>query len=158
MDITNQGMNKSAGLLPSQVGSTRYTLMQSVPWFGKRDMKRDAAAAGADQALGKIALTWTELATQIKTAYAQNFYLVGSKISLIAGSCSGILLLVSAVAMFRNCRAGARSAFFITLSLTIFFSYRYSLTHALLPALLAVLSTIMLLILLVSLAQKSPRD
>ncbi|HYR05712.1 MAG TPA: TolC family protein, partial [Gallionella sp.] len=36
MDITNQGTNKSASLLPSQVGSTRYTLIQSVPWYGKR--------------------------------------------------------------------------------------------------------------------------
>src|SRR3990172_12273149 len=50
MDITNQGMDKSASLLPSRVGSTRYTLMQSVPWFGKRDLKREAAEAGADQA------------------------------------------------------------------------------------------------------------
>ena len=39
MDITNQGTNKDASLWPSQAGSTRYTLMQSVPRYGKRDLK-----------------------------------------------------------------------------------------------------------------------
>ena len=70
MDITNQGTNKSASLLPSQVGSTRYLLTQSVPWFGKRDLKREAAEAGADQVRGQTAATWAELSAQIKSAYA----------------------------------------------------------------------------------------
>lgn len=79
MDITNQGMDKSASLLPSQVGSTRYTLMQSVPWFGKRDLKRGAAEAGADQAQGRTTATWAELAMQIKSAYAQYYYVAGGQ-------------------------------------------------------------------------------
>ena len=79
MDITNQGMDKAASLLPSQVGSTRYTLMQSMPWFGKRDLKRGAAEAGADQARGRTAATWAELAMQIKSAYAQYYYVAGSQ-------------------------------------------------------------------------------
>lgn len=79
MDITNQGADKSMSLLPSQVGSTRYTFMQSVPWFGKRGLKREAAEAGADQARGRTAATWAELSAQIKSAYAQYYYVAGSQ-------------------------------------------------------------------------------
>src|SRR3989338_5466493 len=79
MDITNQGMDKAASLLPSQVGSTRYTLMQGVPWFGKRDLQRDAAVAGADRAQRQSAATWAELSAQIKSAYAQLYYVAGSQ-------------------------------------------------------------------------------
>jgi outer membrane protein TolC len=79
MDITNRGTDKSPSLFPSQVGSTRYTLMQSVPWFGKRDLKREAGEAGADQARGRSAATWAELSAQIKSAYAQYYYVAGSQ-------------------------------------------------------------------------------
>ena len=79
MDITNRGMDKSPSLLPSQVGSTRYTLIQSVPWMGKRDLKRGVAEAGADQARGRTVATWSELSAQIKSAYAQYYYVTGSQ-------------------------------------------------------------------------------
>ena len=79
MDITNQGTNKGASLLPSQVGSTKYTLIQSVPWFGKRDLKQGVAEAGADQARGRTAATWAELSAQIKSAYAQYYFVAGSQ-------------------------------------------------------------------------------
>ena len=79
MDITNRDMDKSPGLFPSQVGSTRYTLMQSVPWFGKRDLKRGAAEAGAEQAQGRTAATWAELAMQIKSAYARYYFVAGNQ-------------------------------------------------------------------------------
>ncbi len=79
MDITNRGTDKTPSLLPSQVGSTRYTFMQSVPWFGKRGLKQDAAMAAAGQAQGRIAMTWAELAMQIKSAYAQYYYISGSQ-------------------------------------------------------------------------------
>lgn len=79
MDITNQGTNKAASLLPSQVGSTRYLLMQSVPWFGKRGLRRGAAEAGAEQAQGRSAATWAELSAQIKSAYAQFYYVAGNQ-------------------------------------------------------------------------------
>ncbi|MDH4233730.1 MAG: TolC family protein [Gallionella sp.] len=79
MDITNRNMDKSPNLLPSQVGSTRYTLMQSLPWKGKRDLKREAAEAGADQARGRTAATWAELSMQIKSAYAQYYEVAGSQ-------------------------------------------------------------------------------
>jgi cobalt-zinc-cadmium efflux system outer membrane protein len=79
MDITNRGTNRGASLLPSQVGSTRYRLMQSVPWFGKLDLKREVAEAGADQAQGRTATTWAVLSAQIKSAYAQYYYVSGSQ-------------------------------------------------------------------------------
>lgn len=79
MDITNRDMDKSPSLFPSQVGSTRYTLMQSLPWLGKRDLQREAAEAGATQAQGRTAATWAELAAQIKTAYAQYYFVAGNQ-------------------------------------------------------------------------------
>jgi len=60
-------------LLPSRVGSTRYTVTQSLPWFGKRELKRGIAAAGADEARARASATWADLAWQIKQAYAQHF-------------------------------------------------------------------------------------
>lgn len=59
-------------LLPARVGSTRYTVTQNLPWFGKRDLKRGIASAGADEAQGRAAATWVDLAWQIKQAYAQH--------------------------------------------------------------------------------------
>jgi outer membrane protein TolC len=79
MDFTNKGTDKDASLLPSQVGSTRYTLMQSVPWFGKRDLQRGAAEAQVAQANGQTAATWAELSGKIKSTYAMYYYLSGSE-------------------------------------------------------------------------------
>ncbi len=78
MDITNQGTT-GPRLLPTQVGSTRYLLMQTVPWFGKRDLKRETAEADAEQVRGKSAATWAELAMQIKSAYAQYYFVAGNQ-------------------------------------------------------------------------------
>lgn len=79
MDVTNQGANRAASLWPSGVGSTRYLLMQSVPWFGKRDLQREVAGAEAVQADGQAVLTWLELSARIKSAYAAYYYLSGSE-------------------------------------------------------------------------------
>jgi outer membrane protein TolC len=59
-------------LLPARVGSTRYTVTQSLPWFGKRDLRRDVAAAGAGELEGRAAAVWADLAWQIKQTYAQH--------------------------------------------------------------------------------------
>lgn len=79
MDITNQGTGKGASMLPSQVGSTRYTLMQSVPWYGKRDLQRDLATAQADQASGQVTASWSDLSSRIKSTYAMYHYLSASE-------------------------------------------------------------------------------
>ena len=73
LDITKQG-STAPRLLPTQVGATRYLLMQSVPWFGKRDLQRAVAGAGAAQANGQVAADWSDLASRIKTAYIQHYY------------------------------------------------------------------------------------
>jgi outer membrane protein, heavy metal efflux system len=79
LDITNQGTNKGTSLLPSQVGGTRYTLMQSVPWFGKRDLQREVAAAQVAQTNGQVTATWADLSSKIKSVYAQYYYLTGNE-------------------------------------------------------------------------------
>ncbi|MDO8958897.1 MAG: TolC family protein [Rhodocyclaceae bacterium] len=71
-DFTNEMSGGSPNLLPSRVGSTKYTLTQTLPWVGKRDLRRDAAAAGADAATQAARASWLELATQIKQVYAQH--------------------------------------------------------------------------------------
>lgn len=72
-NVTNYGSDAGPNLLPSRVGGTKYTLMQSLPFWGKRDLKRQAAEAEADAAQGKAGVTWNEQAARIKTAYAQYF-------------------------------------------------------------------------------------
>lgn len=82
-NITNYNMEtgNSGGvnLLPSRVGSTKYTFMQPLPFWGKRDLKRDAARAEADAAQGRAGTSWAELAARIKTAFAQYFYVSHSE-------------------------------------------------------------------------------
>jgi outer membrane protein, heavy metal efflux system len=72
-DITMFG-EQSPTLSPSRVGSTRYTLMQDVPWFGKRDLQREIATLEADGAKGRVAGTWAEISSRIKSGYAQYYY------------------------------------------------------------------------------------
>ena len=74
-NITNAGSDAPPSLLPSKVGSTKYTLVQPIPFWGKRDLKREVAEADAEQAQGRVAATWSELAANVKTAYAR-YYLV----------------------------------------------------------------------------------
>jgi cobalt-zinc-cadmium efflux system outer membrane protein len=73
MDITMGGEQRPT-VLPNKVGGTRYLLMQEVPWFGKRDLKRDIAAWEAEGAKGRALGTWAELSSRIKSGYAQFYY------------------------------------------------------------------------------------
>lgn len=72
-DITRME-EQNATLLPARVGSNRYLLMQDVPWFGKRDLKREVAQYEAEGAKGRALGTWTDIAARIKTGYAQLYY------------------------------------------------------------------------------------
>lgn len=78
MDVTRGG-SQGATLSPSRVGSTRYTLMQDVPWFGKRDLKREIAELEATGAKGRAEERWNEVAARIKTTYAESYYLAASE-------------------------------------------------------------------------------
>ena len=75
MDITRMG-EQSPTLNPSRVGSTKYTISQEIPWYGKRDLKREIAEIEADGAQGKARGAWAEIAARLKSAHAQ-LYLIG---------------------------------------------------------------------------------
>lgn len=72
-DITKGG-EQNATLSPSQVGSTKYLFMQDLPWYGKRDLKREIAKLESKGAQGLARGTWAELAARIKSAHAQLYY------------------------------------------------------------------------------------
>jgi outer membrane protein TolC len=69
-DIDNGGAS-SPNLLPGRVGATRYQFRQTFPSWGKRDAKRDAAQASADEAAYRTDVTWSELAMRIKSTFAR---------------------------------------------------------------------------------------
>jgi cobalt-zinc-cadmium efflux system outer membrane protein len=71
-DVTNEGQDASANLLPSRIGSARYVFSQTLPWSGKRDLRREVAGAGADEARARARAGWVDLATRIKLTYAQH--------------------------------------------------------------------------------------
>lgn len=71
-NITRNG-SRSPTLAPGQVGDTQYTLIQPLPFWGKRDLKRAQAAAEAEAARGQAGDTWLALATRIKLLHAQRW-------------------------------------------------------------------------------------
>ena len=74
MDITRMG-EQNPTLLPGNAGSTRYTLMQDLPWFGKRGLRQDIAQLEAQASERKAEGGWRELAARIRTVQAQRQYL-----------------------------------------------------------------------------------
>lgn len=79
MNINNYGSDAPPSLLPSRVGETKYTVIQALPLWGKRDLRREVAAADATQAAARSEVTWTELATRIKTSYAEYYRAIGNE-------------------------------------------------------------------------------
>lgn len=73
MNINNYGNDAPPSLLPWKVGETKYTVMQSLPLWGKRELKRDAAAADARQAEARTNASWAELAARIKVVFAEYY-------------------------------------------------------------------------------------
>ena len=78
-NINNYGTDTPPSLLPSKVGDTKYTLMQAIPLWGKRDLRRDVASADAQQAQARVGVVWNELATKLKVGYARYFLAAGSE-------------------------------------------------------------------------------
>jgi outer membrane protein TolC len=70
-DITNDASGGSFSLSPAKVGSTRYQVRQTFPSWGRRDAKRDAAQASAEEAGLRAEASWAEVAMRIKTTYAR---------------------------------------------------------------------------------------
>lgn len=78
-DFTNKASGAATTLVPSEVGSTYYRLMQPLLFWGKRDLKRDIAEAETNQAKGRTGSTWAELAAKIKTDFAQYYLVINSQ-------------------------------------------------------------------------------
>ncbi|GAB3763985.1 hypothetical protein GCM10028796_18220 [Ramlibacter monticola] len=73
MNINNYGNDAGFSLLPSKVGETKYTFMQQLPYWGKRELRREAAAADARQSEARATATWAEQAMRLRTAFAQYY-------------------------------------------------------------------------------------
>ena len=99
MNITNYGSDAPPSLLPSKVGETKYTFMQSLPLWGKRDLRRDAASADARQADARAEATWAELAARIKAAYAEYYRASGNE--RLAGEVLALMARLEQVAQAR---------------------------------------------------------
>lgn len=70
-DFTNETAGGSPNLLPARVGATRYQFRQTFPAWGKRDARRDAALASAEEAAHRTDATWSDIAMRIKAAFAR---------------------------------------------------------------------------------------
>ncbi|WP_342618508.1 TolC family protein [Rhodoferax sp. GW822-FHT02A01] len=77
-DVTRMGAQNPT-LWPSDVGSTRYTLSQELPWFGTRELKSAQARYTAQGAQTAAQGVWVDLASRIKLAYAQLYFLSRSQ-------------------------------------------------------------------------------
>ncbi len=53
--------------------SAKFKIAQEIPFWGKRELRRDAAAAAAAEARGRADAVWNDLAARIKSAYAQYY-------------------------------------------------------------------------------------
>jgi outer membrane protein TolC len=73
--------------------------MQSIPFFGKRGSRRDAAAAEADAAGARVDAAWIDIAAKIKVAYAQ--YAQAARTEVLTSEIIGILTRLEAIAQAR---------------------------------------------------------
>lgn len=73
MDFAGPAAPNGFSVLPNRVGGTKYTVMQSFPLWGKRDMRTEIATAGVSEAKSRRIALLAEIHSKIKTAYAQ-FY------------------------------------------------------------------------------------
>ncbi len=74
-NISNSGSDAGPNLLPGRIGSTKYTLIQPLPWWGKRDLRREVAESEASQVGARAEVTWADIALRIKAAHAQHYQL-----------------------------------------------------------------------------------
>jgi outer membrane protein TolC len=78
-DFAGPGAPNGFNPLPGQGGGTKYTLTQSLPLWGKRDLRRELATADLEQYKGRRYASVSEIHAQIKTAYVQYYQSVGLK-------------------------------------------------------------------------------
>jgi len=79
MDFAGPGAPDGFNPLPGKGSGTKYTLMQSIPLWGKRDLRKEVATAEVEQVKGRRQGTVAEIHARIKSAYAQYYQTVGLK-------------------------------------------------------------------------------
>ena len=77
MDFAGPGAPDSFNPLPGQGSGTKYTLSQSIPLWGKRDLRKAVATAELDQVKGRRQTSVAAIHADIKSAYAQYYQAVG---------------------------------------------------------------------------------
>lgn len=79
MDFAGPGAPDGFNPLPGKGSGTKYTLMQSIPLWGKRDLRKEVATAELDQVKGRRQAGVTETNALIKSAYARYYQTFGLK-------------------------------------------------------------------------------
>jgi outer membrane protein TolC len=78
-DFAGPGAPERFNPIPGKGSGTKYTLMQSIPLWGKRDLRKEVASAELDQVKGRQQATVADIHALIKSAYAQYYQTVGLK-------------------------------------------------------------------------------
>ena len=78
-DFAGPGAPDGFNPLPGKGSGTKYTLMQSFPLWGKRDLRKEVATAEVEQFKGRRQATVAEIHAKIKSAYAQYYQTFGLK-------------------------------------------------------------------------------
>jgi cobalt-zinc-cadmium efflux system outer membrane protein len=74
MDFTNaMAPNRSTSLLPGEVGTTRYRVIQQLPFWGKRGLRGDVAAAEAGQSRALQRQAEAEIDSALRSTYARYY-------------------------------------------------------------------------------------
>tara|TARA_R110001583_G_scaffold191541_3_gene356952 strand:+ start:1847 stop:3088 length:1242 start_codon:yes stop_codon:yes gene_type:complete len=73
MDATNTMRGGGTTILPGEVGETRYSVVQSFPAWGKRELDVRAATARAGRADAGREAVWLELSASIKAAWLRYY-------------------------------------------------------------------------------------
>lgn len=79
MDVTNTMSGGSTSLVPGQVGETRYRVIQPLPFWGKRGLRSEVAAAQSAQSRRAYDNGVLELDMRVKSAYARYYGAVGQR-------------------------------------------------------------------------------
>lgn len=78
-DFAGPGAPDGFNPLPGKGSGTKYTLTQSLPLWGKRDLRKEVATAEVDQVKGRRQVFVAEIHARIKSAYAQYYQAIGMK-------------------------------------------------------------------------------
>lgn len=79
MDFAGRDAPNGFNPFPGKGSGTKYTFMQSIPLWGKRDLRKEVATAELEQFKGRRLVSATEIHARIKNAYAQYYQTIGLK-------------------------------------------------------------------------------